>query len=145
MIHGRWVGGAAGGEDWDDRGMAHFSRLHKIVVDAPPEAHDQVVAFWRDALATPLVQYTRFPEYHGADLPHGDLGLLTQRLGAGPARVHLDIHTSDRAAEVARLTALGATIVDEAGPWSVLRDPAGLVFCVVPDPDLNATNATQWP
>jgi hypothetical protein len=35
--------------------------------------------------------------------------------------------------------------VDEAGLWSVLRDPAGLVFCVVPDPDLDATNATPWP
>jgi len=26
-----------------------------------------------------------------------------------------------------------------------MRDPAGLIFCVVPDASLNATNANAWP
>jgi hypothetical protein len=30
--------------------------------------------------------------------------------------------------------------------WWILRDPAGLLFCVVPDPDgsLNEDNARRW-
>jgi Glyoxalase-like domain len=35
-------------------------------------------------------------------------------------------------AEVARLTALGAEEVSRGRTWVVLRDPAGLLLCVVP-------------
>ena len=49
-------------------------------------------------------------------------------------RVHLDMHTDDRPAEVARLVALGATEVhdkDEYGTvWTTLQDPEGNEFCV---------------
>jgi hypothetical protein len=124
--------------------VAHFSRLSRIVIDAPPATHDAEVAFWRGALGVELTHYERYPEYHGAKLP-GDFGLLMQALGDGPARVHLDIHASDRAAEVARMRGLGATVIDESQEWTVMRDPAGLVFCVVPDERLDASNATEWP
>ena len=124
--------------------MAHFSRLSRIVIDAPPASHDAEVAFWRDALGAQLTHYERFPEFHGAELP-GGFGLLLQALGDGPARVHLDIHASDRAAEVARLQRLGATIVAEGEWWTVMRDPAGLVFCVAADGNLDASSATEWP
>jgi hypothetical protein len=122
----------------------HYSRLSRIVVDTPVDTHDAEVAFWRDALSVPLTRYERFPDYHGAALA-GGFGLLVQRLGTGPARVHLDIHASDRAAEVARLTRLGATVVDDGEHWTIMRDPAGLVFCVVPDSSLDASNANEWP
>ncbi len=50
-------------------------------------------------------------------------------------RVHLDFQTSTRAAEVARLTGLGAEVVGEHAlpgfTWTVLRDPHGNEFCVV--------------
>lgn len=46
-------------------------------------------------------------------------------------RVHLDIETNDRAAEVQRLLALGATVAREADGYTVLRDPEGNQFCVV--------------
>jgi catechol 2,3-dioxygenase-like lactoylglutathione lyase family enzyme len=50
-------------------------------------------------------------------------------------RVHLDLATSSRAEEVARLVDLGATSVaegDERGyRWTVLLDPEGNEFCVV--------------
>jgi catechol 2,3-dioxygenase-like lactoylglutathione lyase family enzyme len=123
--------------------VAHYSRLSRIVFDAPDETHDAEVAFWRDALGVKLTRYEKFPEYHGAELA-GGFGLLAQRLGDGAARVHVDIHTTDRAAEVARLQRLGATLVDDGEQWAVMRDPAGLVFCVVPDQRLDATNATEW-
>ena len=126
--------------------MAHYSRLEKIVIDVPPADHDREVAFWSEAVGQPLKQGEHFPEYHGAALHGRDFGLLIQRLGQGPGRVHLDIHTDDLAAEVARLEALGAEKVEFVHAWWILRDPAGLLFCVVPDPDgsLNEDNAHRW-
>lgn len=46
---------------------------------------------------------------------------------------------------MARLERLGATVVDDSGEWTIMRDPAGLIFCVVPDEHLNETNANAWP
>jgi hypothetical protein len=46
---------------------------------------------------------------------------------------------------VARLQRLGATIVAEGEWWTVMRDPAGLVFCVAADKHLDASTATEWP
>ena len=61
-------------------------------------------------------------------------------------RVHLDIHTDDLAAEVARLEELGAERVQQVHSWWILRDPAGLLFCVIPEPagSLNDSNAQRW-
>lgn len=127
--------------------MAHFSRVFAIVIDAPRRDHDAEVAFWSGAVGAELPVVGRYPEFNGARLPHHDMLLLAQQLGDGPARIHLDFHTDDLDAEVARLTALGATLVDRTDNWQVMRDPAGLVFCVVKDPPgrLDATNATPWP
>lgn len=125
--------------------MTHFSRLTKIVVDVPQTAHDAEVEFWRGATGLPITRFERFPDFHGAELGADGLGLIIQRLGAGESRIHLDIHTTDRAAEVARLEALGASVVEAGEHWTIMRDPAGLVFCVVPDRTLNADNATEWP
>ncbi len=55
-----------------------------------------------------------------------------QEIGSGPARFHLDIETDDVAAEVARLTGLGAVKVADGRTWVVMRDPSGLLFDVVP-------------
>jgi hypothetical protein len=127
--------------------MAHYSRLYTIVIDVPADDHDRELAFWRDAIGQPLIQYERFPEYHGGELLHGqEFRLLVQRLGHGPARVHLDVHTDDLDAEVARLEGLGAEKVEQMHAWWILRDPAGMLFCVVPDPagTLNESNAQRW-
>jgi hypothetical protein len=124
--------------------MTHYSRLVRIVLDTPAETHPAEVAFWRGALDIDLTRYERYPEYHGADLPGDGMGLLVQQLGDGPARIHLDIHTSDRRAEVVRLTALGAGILDDTAEWTVMRDPAGLLFCVVQDSRVGPSNAHAW-
>jgi predicted enzyme related to lactoylglutathione lyase len=127
--------------------VPHYSRISKIVVDADSAAHDRELAFWQAATGQEMEHYQRFPEYHGTDLPGTDVGLLVQHLGEGPSRLHLDIHTDDLAAEVARLEKLGATVVRPAADgafWCVLRDPAGLLFCVVRDARLNESNAQRW-
>ena len=117
-----------------------------IVIDVPAADHDGEVTFWSAALGQQLKQGEHFPEYHGVALHGEEFGLLVQRLGQGPARLHLDIHTDDLEAEVARLEALGAEKVEYVHAWWILRDPAGLLFCVVPEPDgsLNDTNAQRW-
>lgn len=49
-------------------------------------------------------------------------------------RVHLDLGTTDRPAEVERLVALGATVVHEKDEWGIqwttLTDPEGNEFCI---------------
>jgi Glyoxalase-like domain len=120
--------------------------LSNIVIDAPPADHDRELAFWGGAIGQPLAQVDRYPEYHGAELHGQEVGLLIQRLGQGPGRVHLDIHTDDLAAEMTRLEALGAERVELVHSWWVMRDPAGLLFCVIPAPagSLNDRNARRW-
>lgn len=126
--------------------MAHYSRLYKAVVDVPADDHDLVLAFWQQATGQPLAENDRYPEYHGANLPGQGFALLIQRLGDGSARVHLDVHTDDLEAEVARLEGLGAERIAHVNSWWVMRDPAGLPFCVIPQPpgSLSDRNAQRW-
>ena len=125
--------------------MSHYSRVLKIVIDAPPELHDQELAFWQGAVGQELPEVYS-AEYHGAFLRGSDLMLLMQRLESGTPRVHLDIHTDDVDAEVARLEGLGAKRVQQVQTWWVMLDPAGLPFCVLPisPGSLNDDNAQRW-
>jgi len=126
--------------------VVHYSKLLKIVIDVPPAEHDRELAFWSAATGQPLAQFDRHPEYHGAALHGQDLWLLIQRLDEGQGRVHIDIHTDDPAAEMARLEKLGAELVQQAHSWWVMRDPAGLLFCIIPERPgtLNDNNAQRW-
>ena len=127
--------------------MAHYSRVLKIVIDVPASEHGSELAFWSAATGSPLEQFDRHPEYHGSGLPGSEFWLLVQRLDdSGPGRVHLDIHTDDLDAEVARLEQLGAERVQQVHGWWVLRDPAGLLFCVIPSQpgSLDDSNAQRW-
>jgi hypothetical protein len=125
--------------------VTHFSRVSTVVIDVPGDDHDRELSFWQAAVGQNLPQLD-YPEYHGARLHGQDFALLVQRLGEEPARVHVDIHASDLAAEVGRLERLGARRVQQAHSWWVMRDPAGLLFCVVPDSagTLNESNAHRW-
>jgi hypothetical protein len=126
--------------------MVHYSRLSKVVIDVPAADHDRELAFWSAATGQPLAQFSRHPEYHGAALGGQDLWLLIQRLDQGQGRVHFDIHTDDPAAEIARLERLGAELVEQVHSWWVMRDPAGLLFCILPEKPgtLHEGNAQRW-
>jgi hypothetical protein len=126
----------------------HRSRIGVVLVDHPAESYDAAAAFWAAARGS-----DRRGDPNDADDPYesldglGGLHLELQRTGSGtPARVHLDIETDDVPAEVARLEALGARLVDPRDDYAILEDPGGLVFCVVPvqgQEDFDA-NATTW-
>jgi catechol 2,3-dioxygenase-like lactoylglutathione lyase family enzyme len=99
----------------------------------------RMAAFWTAAL-----------DYVRRDGDGDDFALLHPRDGVGPnvsldrvrservipPRIHLDLYAVDQAAEVERLTALGATEVhwDRRPPdadYVILEDPEGNRFCVI--------------
>jgi hypothetical protein len=125
--------------------MSHRSQLHAVVVDVADADHDRELEFWRSASGEPLPRL-EYPEYHGSRLGHQQFAFLIQRLGEGGSRIHLDIYTDDVEAEVARLEGHGAERVEKVNPWQVMRDPAGLLFCVVPAPpgSLTEDNSSVW-
>jgi hypothetical protein len=125
--------------------MSDYSRVLKVVIDAPPDLHDRELAFWQGAHGQELPGIYS-AEYHGAFLRGTGLMLLMQCLESGAPRVHLDIHAGDLDAEVARLERLGAERVQKVQTWQVMRDPAGLLFCVLPvsPGSLNEENAQRW-
>jgi hypothetical protein len=126
--------------------MTHYSKLLKVVIDVPGDVHDREVDFWRGALGEELPPRFGGDTYHGGQMHGHDLWLLTQRLESGEPRVHLDIHTDDLDAEVVRLEGLGAERVAWVEHWWIMRDPAGLPFCVLPiQPGaLTDDNAQRW-
>ena len=125
--------------------MPHRSHLCTIVIDVPSHAHAASTAFWSGATGKEQRPLS-FPEFHGARL-HDALTLLVQELGEGQPRVHLDFHTDDVEAEVARLEALGAQIVEHHEDWTVMSDPSGQPFCVVKAPEgtLTTPDVVTWP
>jgi predicted enzyme related to lactoylglutathione lyase len=110
-----------------------------IAVDCPSGQVSTMEDFWCAALGHRVARRWKDPK--GVE--------YTELTGAGPMlvlqpvaepkrvknRLHLDLAADgDRDAEVARLTGLGARVVDAdpALPWVVCADPAGNEFCVLP-------------
>lgn len=123
----------------------HRSRIGVVLIDHPESSYAAGAAFW-----SAVAGRDREPEegpYESLGLLAGALPLELQRTGDDtPARVHLDIETDDVAAEVARVLALGAAVVEQRDGYTILTDPGGLVFCVVPvqRPDTFDDHATTW-
>jgi hypothetical protein len=110
----------------------HRSRLHVVLIDSPPDTADAEVAFWSAALGRAPVPEADTPFTRLSPLGSAGQLLAHQRLQDGAARIHLDIETDDTQAEVGRLERLGAVRVGEHDGCVHMRDPAQLVFCVVP-------------
>lgn len=107
------------------------SVVDQLCLDVPAAAYDAEVAFWA-ALTGWEWSASDLPEFGflsgGPQLP---LRFLMQRLGSGPAGVHLDFACDGVDAEVARHVGLGASVVRRVpGDWTTLRDPVGRLYCV---------------
>ncbi len=125
-------------------GFTHRSRLHVVLIDSSPDIADREVAFWAAALGRDPVPEDGTPFTVLAPLGSGQV-LAHQRLQEGASRIHLDLETDDPAAEAGRLEDLGAIRVGEHEGCVHMRDPAGLVFCVVPvQSDDFEQHATTW-
>jgi hypothetical protein len=106
-------------------------RLSAVVIDVPASDHARAVEFWSAALGREPYVSERYPEYaQFADATPG-LTLLVQATGDHTCRVHLDLDSSDPGADVARLVALGAEVLGQRDHWVVMRDTAGVVFCII--------------
>ena len=108
------------------------SIVDQICLDIPDGRHEAETAFW---MALTGWEHTegRFPEFSCLERPAGQpLRLLLQHLESddGSVRAHVDLSSADRVAEVVRHRSLDAELVRDTGNWTVLRDPAGLEYCV---------------
>jgi hypothetical protein len=132
----------------DRLAIMHRSRLVGILIDTPAAHVSAETDFWSGALgATP---YPAPDEEQFTVLIGAVPGLFTviQAVDDDAPRYHLDIETDDLAAEVARLTALGAQLVSRWKDAFTMRTPAGHLLCVVPvhsDPETFASSARTWP
>ena len=62
----------------------------------------------------------------------GDPYLRIQEARSSESAIHLDVHVPDIAAARSTAVALGASVVS-VDEWSVMKSPAGFVFCFVSD------------
>ena len=108
----------------------HKSRLGVLVIDCETGDLKEAATFWSAALGYGPGKLDEDGKYWELEGPPDQIRVLLQCVEHEP-RVHLDIESNDRAAEVERLTALGAEPVAEIKGWTVLQAPSGHRFCVV--------------
>ena len=104
--------------------------------------------FWSTALGTPTYSPPDEQQFTALVGAVPDFFTVVQAVGDDAPRYHVDIETDDLAAEVARLTALGAEPVARWQDAHTLRSPGGHLLCVVPvhsDPETFAASARTWP
>ncbi|MEU5051284.1 VOC family protein [Streptomyces sp. NPDC021096] len=107
---------------------------------APPHEPYALARFWSEVLGHPVdPEGAPGGDEVGLVTPEGQPDLLFLRVPEAKTlknRVHLDLQPDGpREAEVERVVALGATVVDDrrrpdGTGWVVLADPAGNEFCV---------------
>ena len=110
--------------------MAHKSRLAGIVIDCKGEDIAEAMRFWGEALGYRAEINGEDPRYADLAGPDDQPKILLQAVDHD-SRVHLDIETDDKEAEVARLEKLGAKRVANIKRWVVMEAPTGHRFCVV--------------
>ena len=110
----------------------HKSRLGTLIIDCDTDDLSQQAEFWSRALglATESADDPVNEKYLRLEGEPGDVQVLLQRVDHA-SRIHLDIETDDIDAEVGRLQALGARIVEVMERWTVMQAPGGHRFCVI--------------
>jgi hypothetical protein len=108
------------------------SMVDQVCVDIPPEIYDEECDFWASLTGWELFDGGT-PEFRRLRKPPGQaLNILLQRLDSpgGSVRAHLDLSTDDREAEIQRHEQLGAAALRAHEGWTVMRPPAGPVYCI---------------
>src|SRR5688572_11886199 len=127
--------------------LMHYSRLCAVLIDCNTSDIDEAARFWSEALgrAVDASHPGSRGNYRMLETPPDEPIVQIQRVGH-ESRVHIDIETDDIPAEVSRLEALGAKVVDRIESWVVMQAPTGQRFCVVrvQRPGF-PKNATRWP
>ena len=124
----------------------HRSRLSTLLIDTPAEQAAAGAAFWSAALGVPTASPPGEPQFHTLQDCVPDLVVSVQAVH-DTARYHVDIETDDVAAEVERLTGLGAVEVSSWEGCHTLEVPGGHLLCVIPvhsDPATFERLARVW-
>jgi len=111
-------------------------RFEAVTIDCRDK--HALASFWCALLGTTV--RGEFGQYLGLHpTTEGHPRLVFQQvddLAEGRSRLHLDLDSHDVAADTARAVELGATVVQQVSDfgvsWTVLADPEGNLFCVVP-------------
>lgn len=106
--------------------------LDQVCLDISSHAYSREVDFWETLTGWPK-RPGSLPEFVSLTRPDGiPVRLLLQRLDEPTVtvRAHLDLATTDRAATREVHEAAGAEVVSEHDFWTVMRDPAGRVYCL---------------
>ena len=106
--------------------------VDQVCLDIPPASFDREAEFWSGLTAWPHVRGGS-PQFDRILPPPGQpLRVLLQRTDDedGPVRMHLDLASDDREAEVARHVELGGRVVRSTVHWTTLLDPSGRAYCV---------------
>ena len=109
------------------------SYVDQVCLDIPPSRYDDELAFW-----AAVTGWRRRDPAPGSEFgrltpgPEQPLQLLLQRLDdeQNTVTAHLDWSASDHEAELAAHESAGAEVMARFEGWTVLRDPAGLTYCV---------------
>ena len=122
----------------------HKSRLGCLVIDCKTDDLPSAAAFWSGVFGYRALPDPAYPDYILLETPDGEPKMLLQAVDHD-SRIHIDIETSDREAEAARLEKAGAKRIAAIKGWIVMEAPTGHRFCLVGPqrPDFD-TNATTW-
>jgi glyoxalase superfamily protein len=124
----------------------HRSRLSTLLIDAPAGQAAASTAFWSAALGVSTHSPAGEPQFRALQDCVPDLVVAVQAVHDA-ARYHVDIETDDVAAEVQRLTDLGAVEVSSWQGCHTLEVPGGHLLCVIPvhsDPATFTRLAKTW-
>lgn len=107
------------------------SIIDQVTIDIPRATFDGEAAFWQSLLEWPHVG-SSYAEFERLVRPDDQaLRVLLQRVGDdGPVRAHLDLACSSREQELLRHVGLGGHVVADNKAWTVMRDPAGMTYCL---------------
>jgi len=108
----------------------HKSRLGTVIVDCQTDDLGREADFWAAALGGRAEQPNGTDRYIDVNSDPADPHIILQRV-EHPSRIHIDIETDDIAAEVKRLEALGATVVEVMERWTVMEAPSKHRFCII--------------
>ena len=124
----------------------HKSKLAGFIIDCRTDDLHGAAHFWSEALGMPMeaLPGAEGKKYVRLRDKTGQLHIEVQSV-SHDSRVHLDIETDNIDAEVSRLQALGAVVVDHIDSWCVMQAPTGQRFCVVrKDSEDFAQRANSW-
>lgn len=122
--------------------IVHKSRIGEITIDCRTEYINKDVAFWSAALG---YEASAFEDHFRFAVSGDDVAINLQRVSHEP-RVHIDFETDNIAAEVTRLTALGAKALRTERRWVVMQTPTGHGICICqPSRPQFLERANIWP